>query len=146
MEKIDDLINFLWNRRTDDRVTITKDKKYGWRNYYLNMTIDEEPDNDSNNTSSFPLRGIYGFSRGSLSIHIDNRNNCVNIHYGSNNIVIEDDTLVQKWGSIFEEYILSENDTAIDNIINRAFSDCYRKDFHRDWKMKKIFDDEDESL
>ena len=26
MEKIDDLINFLWNRRTDDRVTITKDK------------------------------------------------------------------------------------------------------------------------
>ncbi len=144
MEKIDDLINFLWNRKSDDRITITKDKKYGYRNYYLNMSIDEEPDNDANNPS-LPLKGIYGWSRGNLSIHIDNRNSCININYGSN-IIVEDDTLVQKWSSIFEEYITNNNDEVIDDIIEKAFSDCYRKDFHRDWKIKKIFDDRDESL
>lgn len=150
MKKIDELIQFLWERRSDDRVFISKDKKYGYRNYYIRMEIDDEPEpvDNSNSNPQIPygsLRGIYKGYNSTLSIHVDNRNNCINIQY-IENLVIEDDTLVQKWSSILEEYILSQNEEVFDTIIERAFSDCYRKDFHRDWKIKKIFEDEDESL
>jgi len=147
MKKIDELLQFLWERRSDNRVAISKDIKYGYRNYYIRMEIDDEPDTDdtSNTKQSYALRGIFKGYSNNLSIHIDNRNNCINIQYNSN-IVVEDDTLIQKWSSILEEYIVDRNEEEFDNIIEKAFSDCYRKDFHRDWKIKKIFDEEDESL
>jgi hypothetical protein len=145
MKKIDELLQFLWERRTDNRVSINKDIKYGYRNYYIRMEIDDEPEQVDNTYSTATLRGIFKGYSNNLSIHIDNRNNCINIQYNSN-IVVEDDTLIQKWSSILEEYIVDRNEEEFDKIIERAFSDCYRKDFHRDWKMKKIFDEEDESL
>jgi hypothetical protein len=153
MKKIDELIRFLWERREDDRVYISKDIKYGHRNYYIKMEIDEEPEpidnsntgNQSSRSGLYPLRGIFKGYGNTLSLHIDNRNNCVILHYNEN-IVIEDDTIVQKWSSILEEYITNNNEEVFDDIIDRAFSDCYRKDFHRDWKIKKILPEEDESL
>jgi hypothetical protein len=151
MKKIDELIEFLWERRNDDRVNISKDIKYGHRNYYIKMEIDEEPEIiDSNsipNTKSGlqSLRGIFKGYGNTLSIHIDNRNNCIILNYNEG-IVIEDDILVQKWSSIIEEYIVNNNEVLFDTIIDKAFSDCYRKDFHRDWKIKKILPEENESL
>lgn len=150
MKKIDELLQFLWERRSDDRISISKDKKYGYRNYYIRMEIDDEPEPvDNSNSNPQPsygaLRGIFKGYSNNLSIHIDNRNTCINIQY-TGNLVIEDDILVQKWSSILEEYIHSQNEEVFDNIIECAFSDCYRKDFHRDWKIKKIFEEEDESL
>ena len=154
MKKIDELLQFLWKRKEDERVFISKDIKYGHRNYYIKMEIDDEPDPiDTNSSNTYinskpgygALRGIFKGYSNNLSIHIDNRNNCINIQYNSN-IVVEDDTLIQKWSSILEEYIVDRNEEEFDNIIEKAFSDCYRKDFHRDWKIKKIFDEEDESL
>ena len=152
MKKIDELIQFLWERREDDRVHISKDIKYGHRNYYIKMEIDEEPepiDNSSivsNSISGYgPLRGIFKGYGNTLSLHIDNRNNCVVLNYNEN-IVIEDDCIIQKWSSILDEYIVNNNEVLFDNIIDNAFSNCYRKDFHRDWKIKKILPEEDESL
>ena len=144
MKKIDELIQFLWERREDDRVYISKDIKYGHRNFYIKMEIDDEPEIDSN-TNNYPLRGILRGYNNNLSIHIDNRNNCIILNYNEN-IVIEDDTIVQKWSSILNEYLINKNEEVFDTIIDKAFSDCYRKDFHRDWKIKKILPEEDESL
>ena len=150
MKKIDELINFLWERREDDRVYISKDIKYGHRNYYIKMEIDEEPEpidnsNTSNPRSTYGLRGIFKGYSNTLSLHIDNRNNCIILNYNES-IVIEDDTIVQKWSSILDEYIVNNNEVVFDYMIENAFSDCYRKDFHRDWKIKKILPEEDESL
>ena len=152
MKKIDELIRFLWERREDDRVYISKDIKYGHRNYYIKMEIDEEPEPiDNSSIVSNPrsgygsLRGIFKGYGNTLSLHIDNRNNCIILHYNEN-IVIENDIIVQKWSSILEEYINNNNEEVFDTIIDNAFSDCYRKDFHRDWKIKKILTEEDESL
>ena len=148
MKKIDELIRFLWERREDDRVCISKDIKYTYRNYYIKMEIDDKPesvDDISNNTKYGPLRGIFKGYSNILSLHIDNRNKCVVLNYNEN-IVIEDDIIVQKWSSILDEYIVNNNEILFDNIIDNAFSDCYRKDFHRDWKIKKILPEENESL
>jgi hypothetical protein len=151
MKKIDELINFLWERREDDRVFISKDIKYGHRNYYIKMEIDEEPEPIDNNSvtnnprSGYGLRGIFKGYSNTLSLHIDNRNNCIILNYNES-IVIEDDILVQKWSSILDEYIVNNNEVVFDCMIENAFSDCYRKDFHRDWKIKKILPEEDESL
>jgi hypothetical protein len=114
------------------------------------MEIDDEPepiDNTSNPKPSYgTLRGIFKGYGNTLSLHIDNRNNCIVLHYNNENIVMEDDILVQKWSSVLEEYINNNNEKVFDVIIDNAFSDCYRKDFHRDWKIKKILPEEDESL
>jgi hypothetical protein len=149
MKKIDELLQFLWERKEDERVYISKDIKYGHRNYYIKMEIDDEPepiDNSSNPKPSYgTLRGIFKGYGNTLSVHIDNRNNCIVLNYNES-IVIEDDTIVQKWSSILEEYITNNNEEVFVTIIDTAFSDCYRKDFHRDWKIKKILPEEDESL
>jgi hypothetical protein len=149
MKKIDELLQFLWERKEDERVYISKDIKYGHRNYYIKMEIDDEPepiDNSSNPKPSYgTLRGIFKGYGNTLSVHIDNRNNCIVLNYNES-IVIEDDTIVQKWSSILEEYITNNNEEVFGTIIDTAFSDCYRKDFHRDWKIKKILPEEDESL
>jgi hypothetical protein len=153
MKKIDELLQFLWKRREDDRVYISKDIKYGHRNYYIKIEIDEEPEPiDNSSIVSNPrsgygsLRGIFKGYNNTLSLHIDNRNNCIVLHYNNENIVMENDILVQKWSSVLEEYINNNNEEVFDVIIDKAFSDCYRKDFHRDWKIKKILSEEDESL
>ena len=150
MKKIDELLQFLWERKEDERVYISKDIKYGHRNYYIKMDIDDEPepiDTTSNTKPSYgTLRGIFKGYGNTLSLHIDNRNNCIVLHYNNENIVMEDDILVQKWSSVLEEYINNNNEEVFDTIIDNAFSDCYRKDFHRDWKIKKILPEEDESL
>ena len=150
MKKIDELLQFLWERKEDERVYISKDIKYGHRNYYIKMEIDDEPepiDTTSNPKPSYgTLRGIFKGYSNTLSLHIDNRNNCIVLHYNNENIVMEDDILVQKWSSVLEEYINNNNEEVFDTIIDNAFSDCYRKDFHRDWKIKKILTEEDESL
>ena len=153
MKKIDELLQFLWKRKEDERVFISKDIKYGHRNYYIKMEIDDEPEPiDNSSIVSNPrsgygsLRGIFKGYNNTLSLHIDNRNNCIVLHYNNENIVMENDILVQKWSSILEEYINTNNEEVFDVIIENAFSDCYRKDFHRDWKIKKILPEEDESL
>lgn len=150
MKKIDELLQFLWERKEDERVYISKDIKYGHRNYYIKMEIDDEPEpiyTTSNPKPSYgTLRGIFKGYGNTLSLHIDNRNNCIVLHYNNENIVMEDDILVQKWSSVLEEYINNNNEEVFDVIIDNAFSDCYRKDFHRDWKIKKILPEEDESL
>jgi len=146
MKKIDELIEFLWERKNDDRISISKDKKYGYRNYYIKFEIDEKPEEDedlkSNSIYRLPFKLNYG---NAITIHIDNRNECINA-IGNKTIIDEDIDLVNKWSQIIEDHLNNIYDRDIDEMIETTFSSCYRKDFHRDWKMKKIFDDEDESL
>jgi hypothetical protein len=146
MEKINELINFLFERKDDERVEITVDKKYGHKNFYIKFTPDSEPD-DLNNQSTFSsMRGVLGFgSYNGLTIHFDIRNECIHIHKVEN-YIIEDINLLNKWVEILDNYLKEKFNSKIDSIIDDTFSSCYKKDINREWKMKKIFNDEDESL
>jgi len=136
MKKLEELLTFLYERREDERVIFQKEKKPDNRNYYIYF----EPDDDPGNVNKYSYKGR-------LMIYIDQENKCIITSYGSTDeVVIEDDNLIKKWSDKIEEYIQEINEKNFICIIEEAFNDAFRKDFHRDWKLKKIFDKEDESI
>lgn len=140
-EEIDEFITFMMKHKDDERVTIQKDIKYGHKNYWISFDIDTEPKSQTNNH--------WGTISGRLSIHFDRRNEC--IFFSSENtdvstIAIEDKELLDKWCDIIEEYISSNLKTNFREMIENSLSSCFNKNIHREWKMRKILPDEDESL
>jgi hypothetical protein len=139
-EEIDEFITFMMSHKDDERVTIQKDIKYGHKNYWISFDIDSEPKSQTN------LR--WATISGRLSIHFDKRNEC--IFFSSENtdistIAIEDKELLNKWCDIIEEYISSNLKTNFREMIEKSLSSCFNKKIHRDWKMRKILN-EDESV
>jgi hypothetical protein len=147
MKEIDEFLEFLMKNESDERITISKKMKYGYRNYYINFYIDEEPEDVSvNQNQVYPSLKSYRIQE-SIDIVIDNRNKCIEMIYDSseNNIIIEDEELINKWNNILEEYINKNISIKAKKVIEKSLSDCYRKDLHRQYQMKKILPD-DESL
>lgn len=137
MEEVDKILEFLFENTEDDRVSIWKKMKYGFRHYYISLYIDSPPDENGKVSRNF---GQYSTR---LLITIDNRNNCVEMEYEDNNIVIEGPEMVGKWTNRFEDYINNSIKEDINIMLETALSDCYRKDLHREYKMKKIFKDDE---
>ena len=137
MEKINELLNFLYDRREDKRVSFQKENRTDGRNYYVYFEPDVDP--SSKNT---------GYSyKGRMMIFIDNENKCISLSYSSEDeVIIENDDLIKIWSDKIEEYIQEISEENFDKIVNESFNDSFSKDFLRDWKMKKIFDVEDESI
>jgi hypothetical protein len=141
-EEIDEFIAFMMSHKDDERVTIQKDIKYGHKNYWISFDIDSEPKTKTVNNG-------WGTISGRLSIHLDKRNEA--IFFSSDNtdvstIAIEDKELLDKWCEIIEDYISSKLNSDFRDMVEQSLSSCFNKNIHREWKMKKIFDDEDESL
>lgn len=141
-EEIDEFIAFMMSHKDDERVTIQKDIKYGHKNYWISFDIDSEPKTKTVNNG-------WGTISGRLSIHLDKRNEA--IFFSSDNtdvstIAIEDKDLLDKWCEIIEDYISSKLKSDFRDMVEQSLSSCFNKNIHREWKMKKIFDDEDESL
>lgn len=146
MKEIDEFLQFLLDHESDDRISFSKKMKYGYRYYFINFNIDDKPDEEGKNQSyGQSLRG-YRISD-SIEIVIDNRNGCIEMLYdnGTENIIIEDKQLLDKWSNILEEYISKDISTKAKDAIENALSSCYNKNLHRTYQMKKILPD-NESL
>lgn len=143
MNEIDKLLSFLLENSEDERLTIWKKIKYGYKHYYLSFSIDIEEDNNNQSSGSTYNRFGYGDR---LLITIDNRNNCIEVEDDNDdNIIIEDSDLVSKWSKKIEEYLSKDLDGQISNVIENTFGRCANKNLHRSYKMKKILKD-DESI
>jgi len=136
MEELDRFLHFLLENIDDRRVHISKKVKYGFQHFYLTFNIDQV-DKD----------GQKLYHNNILSITIDNRNNCIDIDSEINgkSIVIEDEEFVRRWSTILDEFLSREITQKISGIIDITLSSCENKNLHRDYKMKKIFKD-DESI
>lgn len=146
MKEIDEFLQFLLDHESDDRISFSKKMKYGYRYYFINFNIDDKPEEEGKNQSyGQSLRG-YRISD-SIEIVIDNRNGCIEMLYdnGTENIIIEDKQLLDKWSNILEEYISKDISTKAKDAIENALSSCYNKNLHRTYQMKKILPD-NESL
>jgi hypothetical protein len=147
MKEIDEFLEFLMKNESDDRISISKKMKFGYRNYYVNFYIDDEPEDKSKNQNQgYATLRAYRI-QDSIDIVIDNRNKCIELTYdsGSSNIIVEDEELINKWNVILEEYISRDLSSKTKDVIEKALSDCYKKDLHRQYQMKKILPD-DESI
>jgi uncharacterized membrane protein YfhO len=144
MNEIDEFLQFLLENESDERISFSKKMKYGYRYYYVNFNIDEKPE-DNNKNQSYGFRG-YRISD-SVEIVIDNRNQCVEILYdnGTENIILEDNHLLNKWSEILEEYINKDISKKTKDVIENSLSSCYNKNLYRTYQMKKILPD-NESL
>lgn len=141
IEEIDEFIAFMMSHKDDERLSIEKDIKYGHRNYWITFDIDSEPKSNSNNH--------YGNISGRMTIHFDRRNEAVFISSDiteAPQIAIEDKSLLDKWCDILEKHISGSLKSDFREIVEQSLSSCHNKNIHREWKMKKIFDEEDESL
>jgi hypothetical protein len=147
MKEIDEFLEFLLQNESDERISISKKMKFGYRNYYVNFFIDDEPEDKSKNQNQgYATLRAYRI-QDSIDIVIDNRNKCIELTYdsGSSNIIVEDEELINKWNDILEEYISRDLPSKTKGVIEKALSDCYKKDLHRQYQMKKILPD-DESI
>ena len=114
MKEIDEFLGFLLEHEYDRRISISKKMKYGYRYFYISFHIDEKPEEDKNNQSYGTNKSFSAYRiSDSVEIVIDNRNSCVELLYehGSENIIIEDTQLVEKWSQILEDYINKTSQT-----------------------------------
>lgn len=141
MKKVDQLLEFFIDNKNDSRISIYKKIKYGYRYYYLNFSVDDEPISNTNSKN----RSIFHY-RETLEIVFDNRNKCIEINTGSeNSLIIEDENLLKKWSDILEEIVSDNLEERVINLFEKTLNDCYNKNLYRDLQMKKLFK-EDESL
>jgi hypothetical protein len=134
MEDLDKFLNFLMENSSDKRISISKRMKYGYRHFYLIFRIDE----------SSKKTGGFGYHH-SLEIVFDNRNKCVEIISGvdDKHLVIEDESFVEKWSNIFEEFLKKDLDENIGSIIDITLSSCEDKNLHREYTLRKIFKEDE---
>lgn len=135
MDKFDELLQFLIHNKSDDRISVYKKMKYGYRHYYINFYIDEDPNQSQLQNT------IYKYG-GSMNITFDNRNKCIEIDGGNEDypIIIEDQKLLEKWSNILEEIVNENIEKRIVNIFEKTLEECYNKNLHRELQMKKIFE------
>jgi hypothetical protein len=141
MQKIDKFLEFFLEHMDDERITVYKKLKYGYRYYHLNFQIDEDPNqaNANNNT--------YFRYRESMEIIFDNRNSCIEIIGGDESypLIIEDKELLEKWSNTLEDIVSNNLEERVVEVLEKSLNECYNKNLHRELQMKKIFK-EDESI
>ena len=134
MKEIDKFINFLYKNIDDDRITLHKEMKFGYRHYHLTMVLEKEDQNSTYNHYN------------ELTITIDNRNQCITIYnsyYDSRQTTIEDEELVKKWTETFESYLSNNLEQDVKKLIHNVMSDVKDKDLYREYQMEKIFKDDE---
>jgi len=139
MGKLDKFLEFFLEHVDDERISVFKRMKYGYRYYYISFYIDEDPNQSNQNQS-------YGFKyRENLEIIFDNRNECIEISGGDEDhpLIIEDKELLKKWSSILEEVVNKNLENRVTNIFEKSLNDCYNKNLHRELQMKKIFKEDE---
>jgi hypothetical protein len=130
MNHLDELIGFLFENISDDRISLNKKMKYGHRHYYLCLDADlSEKDNHIHINH--------------VTIVVDCRNNCIEIIDDAGNIVIEDNDAIKKWSGIFEEYLNKSAELKLSSYLKDILSNCKNPSLWREMQMKDLFTDDD---
>jgi len=134
MGELEEFLKFVFENLKDPRVEFYKKMKYGYRHYFINVTL-KYPEDEQRNRESKTLQVI-----------IDCRNNCIEIGQWEEMTVFESSELTQKWASKLEEVYDSTINSELKDKVNRFFDnvDPKDKDFGRRWKMKDWFNDDEE--
>ena len=136
MKEIDKFIEFLFKNIEDERISLNKEMKFGYRFYNIRLVVEKD---DPNSTYKY---------YNELSITVDNRNQCIslyNSYLDDKQVTIEDKDLIEKWNQKFEEYLSNNLERDVKNVIHNTMKDLKDKDLYRDYQMEKIFKD-DESI
>lgn len=132
MNEIDTFISYLFENIDNENINITKKIKDGFRIYNLTIRLEL-----TNNGSLTGLKGLSSYN--DITITLDNLNKCIEFTYSFNeSIIIENNELLNKWSSLFEEYLGKNLDNTVAKLIDSLFDDDKNKSLLRDYKLKKI--------
>ena len=133
MVELDEFLNFVVENLLDPRVEFYKKMKYGFRHYFINITLKFPEDENKVRDSK------------TLQIIVDCRNNCIEIGQWEELVVFESKEMTQKWADKLEEIYQSQLSIHLGAKIESFFGnvDPKDKDFGRRWKMKDWFNDEE---
>lgn len=126
MGEMIDFLNYIWDNIDDPRISINKKMKYGYRYFSVDINL--------------PTKHAR-----TASIHVDNRNNTIEISYDyHNSVIIESEELSKIWIDKFEQKYKELSPIRVTEIINSFMEETEPKgkDFWRDWTMNKIFNKE----
>jgi hypothetical protein len=137
MLELEDFLNFVFENLNDPRIELHKKMKYGYRHYFINITLKYPVDNHHHQIRDSKT----------LQIIVDCRNNCIEVGQWEELTVFESPELTKKWADKLEEVynknIISELQLKVSKFFDNV--DPKDRDFGRRWKMKDMFnEDEDE--
>ena len=132
MKELNKFIEFLVSHKDDERVTIHRKMKYGFKHLYIDFysdTIDKQGN---------------PFYRPQLAIIFDNRNKCIEVANEKDSfpVIIQDDKLLSYWTEKLDKLLDGEIEPKIQSAIENCLISCENKNLHREYLMKKIIDDE----
>lgn len=133
MDKIDKFLEFFIENIDDKRISVSKKMKYGFRYYYINFMVDEDPTIKNQHNSLYQYRD-------NMEIIFDNRNGCIEIFGGDENypLIVEDKELLKKWSNILEEIVNKNLEDRVVNIFEKTLNECYNKNLYRELQIKKL--------
>jgi len=131
MVELEEFLQFIFQNLDDPRVEFFKKMKFGYRHYFINVTL-KYPEDDQKGRDSKTLQII-----------IDCRNNCIEVGQWEELIVFENPELTQKWATELEKVYQSTISSDLKEKVNKFFNnvDPKDKDFGRRWKMKDWFNE-----
>jgi len=134
MDYLEKFLDFIYENLSDDRISISKEVKFGHRIYTINLVLRYPEDN----------KRIHDFK--TLQIKIDCRNNCIVVGNWDDPLLFENEELTKKWANLIEEYYSSKCLPDIKNQIDNFFKEVNQSDldFSRRWKMKDLFEGDSE--
>jgi len=135
MDELEEFLNFIFENLDDPRIEFHKKMKYGFRHYFINLTLKYPDDNNKISRDSKTLQII-----------IDCRNNCIEVGQWEELLVFESEELTKKWSDKIEGLYQSRYKNQLIDKITHFFDnvDPSDKDFGRRWKMKDWFNDDEE--
>ena len=134
MVELEEFLDFVIENLSDPRVDFYKKMKYGYRHYFINITLKYPEDEQRNRDSK------------TLQIIVDCRNNCIEVGQWEEMTVFESPEVTQKWANRLEEIYQSKLSSCLEHKISKFFNDVdpKDKDLGRRWKMKDWFNDNEE--
>lgn len=131
MADLEEFLQFIVQNLDDPRVEFFKKMKYGYRHYFINITL-KYPEDEQNRRDSKTLQII-----------VDCRNNCIEVGQWEELTVFESPELTQKWAAELEKVYQSNISSDLKEKVNKFFNnvDPKDKDFGRRWKMKDWFNE-----
>lgn len=127
MKEIEIFLDFIYDNIEDPRFDITKKMKYGFRYYYICISISKKDNSGKEFISN-------------LNICIDNRNNVIEFDFNYDKILYESEELVKKWSSILEEIYSKRMSDDMTSMITSFLSnaDDKDKDLWRQWTINGL--------
>lgn len=127
--KLEDFLQFAYENHNTRSISITREFRPNGNIYSIVVKLDMKIDD---------TQGVFYQNYYDLLVIIDTTMDTISSSFGSKNITIKNDILVDEWSKKFDNLLDKSVNSDMDNLINDAFNNCNSSDITRVLKLKKL--------